>query len=442
VKGGSARFAWALLAGYFALVCVVALSHVVPLTFDEAWSFLEFSRHGLGFSLTHYPLPNNHIAFTALQALVVRESFVAAEPTLLRLGNLLVVAGYLALLLHIVTTRLALRPSLAALAVIALTLCSPLITLYLFVARGYLLGCALLLASVHFGAIPGRRVATAVLCALATWTIPTFAFAVPGVVLALFLCAEQGRAGRRAALQTAALYAALTLVLYAPVLSDVLAQRTGWNEGGNSGVFAKTLWDLLGNAGAFDLALYGDTLLISLLAVGVWRSRGAEALALLAPVFSFLLVAGLLNATGIITTPFSRTASFIPVFVWLALAVAVAGSAPLRRVAAVLAAFNLAAGLFLFAATLGGGDPQRYPMLERLSPSPLARADRSWLSPNAELRVEWDAAPVGRLYARSYGVQLKRVDDTGQPPCEGTGRFPPRPKNRVSVAGGSRLICF
>ena len=442
MQRGSTRLAQGLLAGYFALICAVALSHVVPLTFDEAWSFLEFSRHGLGFSLTHYPLPNNHIAFTALQVLVVRESFVAAEPTLLRLGNLLVVAGYLALLLHIATTRLALNASLAALAVVALTLCSPLTTLYLFVARGYLLGSALLLAAVHFGAIPRRRVATAVLCALATWTIPTFAFATPGVVLALFLCEERGSAARRAALQTAALYAALTLLLYAPVLGDVFAQRTGWNEAGNLNLFAKALWELLGNAGAFDLALVANTILVTLLAVGVWRSRGSEALALLAPVFSFLLVAGLLGALGIISTPFARTASFAPLFVWLALAVAVAGNPLLQRISAVLAAFNLAAGLFLFAATLVSGDPQKYPTLAQLSPSPLARAERAWLASDAELRMEWDAAPVGRLYARGYGFKLKRVDDTGQLPCAGTGRFAPRPSNRISLGRGSRLLCF
>ena len=119
---GSIRLAAAILAFYFALVCVTALSHIVPLTFDEAWSFLEFSRHGLAFSSSHYPLPNNHIAFSALQALLVLEGFVAFEPSFLRLGNLVCVAALLALLLHVAHHRLQRSGTAGGLTVIAFVL--------------------------------------------------------------------------------------------------------------------------------------------------------------------------------------------------------------------------------------------------------------------------------------------------------------------------------
>lgn len=443
MDGRSPRLGWAILACYFALVCATALSPIVPLTFDEAWSFLEFSRHGAGFSLTHYPLPNNHMAFSALQALVVREEFVAARPSLLRIGNLLCVAALLGLLFHIVRRRLALEPSMAAFAAIALSLCSPLFTLYLFVGRGYLLGSVLLLAAVHFGAIPGRRVATALLCALATWTVPTFAFATPGVLLALLLATAPVGASRYAwklAAQSAALYTLTTLALYSPVVSDVLSQRTGWNETATPLAFAQQLWDLLGNALTFGLAFVGNALLLGLLAAGVVRNRrGREALALVAPVASFLFVVGLLGAVGAIATPFLRTASFAPLFLWLALVMAVRGSAVLERIAGVLVAFNVIAGIALFTATVGIGDPQQYPVLSGLSPSPLARAE---LARGTRIATEWDAVPAGRLYARAYGYELQRVKNLGDPPCAQGGRFKPRPQNRVAVAREQRLVCF
>lgn len=443
MDGGTPRLAWIILAFYFALVCVTALSHIVPLTFDEAWSFLEFSRHGVGFSLTHYPLPNNHLAFSALQALVVREPFVAAEPTLLRLGNLLCVAALLLLLRHIAKHRLDLSASASALAAVAFSLCSPLFTLYLFVGRGYLLGSVLLLAAVHLGAIPGRRVATALLCALATWTVPTFAFAAPGVLLALLLTAGRGREGWRAVAQASAIYAVATLTLYSPVIGDVLAQRSGWNEASTPLASAKLLWDLLGNSGVFGLSLVSNALLLTLLALATWRGQQrAESIALLAPVVSFIAIAGLLAATGVTATPFVRTLSFAPLFVWLALAVAVRGSLLRQRTAGVLIAFNAIAGIALFTATLGTGDPQQYPLLAELSPSPLARADRSWLAKGAVVKMEWDAVPVGRLYARGYQFKLKRVDRLAKRPCAEGGRFPPRAKNRIAIAGDSQLICF
>ena len=57
---------------------------------------------------------------------------------------------------------------------------------------------------------------------------------------------------------------------------------------------------------------------LGLLAAGVVRNRrGREALALVAPVASFLFVVGLLGAFGAIATPFLRTASFAPLFLWL-----------------------------------------------------------------------------------------------------------------------------
>ena len=65
-----------------------------------------------------------------------------------------------------------------------------------------------------------------------------------------------------------------------------------------------------------------------------------------------------------------------------------------------------------------------------------------WRAKGAEVKMEWDAGPVGRLYARGYGFNLKRVERLRKLPCAAGGQFAPRSPNRVAIKGGSRLICF
>ena len=72
----------------------------------------------------------------------------------------------------------------------------------------------------------------------------------------------------------------------------------------------------------------------------------------------------------------------------------------------------------------------------------LARAERAWLTPSAELRAEEDAIPVARLYAGAYGFRLRPSAKLEAQPCAGAGRFAPRPANRVAIDRGSRLVCF
>src|SRR5215831_439554 len=79
------------LAGLFLLgVAALSLPGRAPLTYDEAYNFTDLAAHGLGYVLSHYPNPNNHVAFTGLQALLLPADAVRRWPPLLRIPNLLV----------------------------------------------------------------------------------------------------------------------------------------------------------------------------------------------------------------------------------------------------------------------------------------------------------------------------------------------------------------
>ncbi len=87
------------LAGVWLLVVTtLSLRGHVPLTYDEAFNFTDVASRGVGYVISHYPNPNNHVAFTALQAISLPATLVETWPPLLRIPNLLVGAALLALL--------------------------------------------------------------------------------------------------------------------------------------------------------------------------------------------------------------------------------------------------------------------------------------------------------------------------------------------------------
>ena len=87
-----------------AAVVTLALCGAVPLTYDEAANYSTLASHGAAYTVTHYPTPNNHVAFTTLQALLLRPDWVRAWPLTLRVPNLVLVAILLALLTHLYET--------------------------------------------------------------------------------------------------------------------------------------------------------------------------------------------------------------------------------------------------------------------------------------------------------------------------------------------------
>jgi hypothetical protein len=211
-----------LLVAAVAAGCYSALlARTLPITFDEAHNWMAVSRRGVDYATHHYPAANNHMLFTALQALVPA-SLVRSDPLNLRLINIAVAIALMTLMF-----RWLVRDGVPSpVALVGLLLGGPLTVLYLGVARGYLLGTLLAFLGLHLLAAERRRTQAAlgagVLLALAVYSVPTFALGVLGVVILL---------GWHRRWVDAVVFGAsagiLALVLYLPVLHQVVRAGEG-----------------------------------------------------------------------------------------------------------------------------------------------------------------------------------------------------------------------
>lgn len=430
----------------------LALSGRVPLTYDEAWNFLFLSRHGPLYSLTHYPAPNNHMVFTALQAAFLPEALVLAHPLALRLVNLAVLLAMALVLWHLLRRHGGYGSFQAAALGTALVVCCPLVATYGLVARGYLLGTLLLLLACLAATTEGHEARVGVLSALSAMTVPTFAWAVPGLLLWQLLDSRHRpgwwrKLGRP--LVTFACFAAPTVLLYAPFASSFshFGKATAWPTY-TAGVYIRSLLGELGNGSA----VAGTAVLAVVLAmVGVglrrpWEAAraGAPALAgtLLCAAGSFLLLGLLKPLVSGGGPPPQRNALFLPLFLWLAWLVLAPARPWMRRSAA--GAVLLAAGLTAtrMAMAFLVTTPLDFPLFTDLSPTPIERAHLRARDGMRLIVYEEHAYPVAQLYGEILGVPT-RLGTIEQHGCA-QGSFPAAEKARVAVLVGERLevLCY
>jgi hypothetical protein len=212
------------LAGIFLLGILVRLDFLFqPMRYDESGTYVHYASEPLYVGLTTYTAPNNHLLNTVL--VHVSTAAFGNHPWAIRLpafvaGILLVPATYLA-------ARLVYGRN-AALVAAALVATSSVLIEYSTNARGYM-GIALVFVlmvalATHLcrSASPAAWSAFAILAALGFFTIPTMMYAFGAVLvwLTISIAAERRLELVRSRLLPATIgAAALTLLLYAPVLA-------------------------------------------------------------------------------------------------------------------------------------------------------------------------------------------------------------------------------
>jgi len=425
-------------------VTTLSLRGHVPLTYDEAWNFTDVASHGVVYVISHYPNPNNHVAFTALQAISLPATLVETWPPLLRIPNLLVGAALLALLVRVLGQGTG--PVTATLIALCALLSAPLFTTYLLLARGYLLGTLLLLASLVWAAEGRSLGGTVVLLALATWTVPTFGYAVPGALAGAALC---GRDLRRAAVAVSLAglaCLALVLLLYAPVLPAMLAQRQSWRGAALPGRFSLGLLGRLANVpstatgvGVLLLAMGGAVLARR----RPDRFRDRLLLLTFAAGASFLLVAETLTALGLAGTPFWRNILFAPLFLALALGLALPALPRGGQVLIwALLVSNAALGVRDLGTSFVTGSPAEYRALRALGPTGIERALEAG-APFFNVRCDRLAEAVCQAYAAHLPGLSFGPAESGSLPCLAGGAPPPDGLGiAVSTGGGRRQLCY
>ena len=442
-----------------AVVSYISLTGIVPLTYDEAANYQIFSSRGYAFVLTNYSLPNNHVFFTLLQSLLPG-SMVDAAPRCLRIINAITSAALIIVISRVMQRAIdtsgvvptKFRALLGTAASICVLFASPLFIIYLFIARGYLLGSVILFGS-SLLAIKATRFAPHVLgvgVALAAWCVPTFAFAAPGMALAIFFT-EKGSVASRFAktILSGVVSSAVLGLVYLPIIEQMREQSDKWTKPLPFGGFTWSHFELATSlASSWAGALL---LMITLMAVAVGLySKGATsllrlALAMTAAALSFYLVAEVLNAAGLCPAPFLRNALFIPPFIWTALFIAALAlaSKPLKAVVFAILISNAGINISAFYSSFISGDPNSFPTFSIQSATPFERAWKSLATPEDQIYCGGNAIPVCQAYGPLVARHVTFVKEIPKLPCL-QGQWPPSDETGVLVLRGDKAfrLCF
>ena len=234
--GGPARAERSSLVGLLLITVAAAVLRGIflnqPMGWDESYSYLAFIGRPLPVTVSAYTDPNNHVFHSLLAKFAVM--LLGVEPWVIRLPAFL--GGVLAIPGTYAVGRVLFNRHAGLLAA-GLVACSSYHIEYSTNARGYTLQALFTLASVALAvAFRGRRNTAAwgaftLLAALGFWTLPTMLYPFLGILLWLFAVellspTRADGQGTRAHnflwyAAVASLTGALTLLLYAPVLSTV-----------------------------------------------------------------------------------------------------------------------------------------------------------------------------------------------------------------------------
>ncbi|MGH9053955.1 MAG: hypothetical protein ACRDWX_13290 [Acidimicrobiia bacterium] len=302
-------------------------------------------------------------------------------------------------------------------------------------------------AAVRWADRPWGWVAAAFLMALATWAVPTFAYGAP------ILTAYYGlRRDLRAAVGYSLLYLAVALAFYGPILDQLFSERT--NSFSQFRPFGEYAGDLVSSSfflptllAVVVLGLAGWAFLRSI-PVADTESAAGRAFLFIGFPLAFLLIAEAIPALGIAASPFVRSASFLPAFLFVGLWNAPTWKVPPWQWAATgLMAINLAlgvgwwqniadgSGITNFHGTAFGQTPRLDPLLD--DDLDVAEARCGWTD-------EWTC----RLYERrlvDHGITVTYPkDEVPVGPCV-VGEHPPRPGTGIEVVLGDGrygLVCY
>jgi hypothetical protein len=441
-----------------AVLLYISITGTVPLTYDEAWNFTNLSSRSPSYALLNYPAPNNHVLFTFLQSLLLPNRLVSYWPPFLRLPNLLY-GWALFIVLGKILSACSIGKQTAHFGV-ALLMISPITALYLVVARGYLLGLLLVLAAVL--AYLHKRLNVATLCLiLATYTVPTFGYIYP----ALVICAELDDATSwpRRVLRVSvrsAIFVAAVATLYLPVLDSLSKSSNGTFAYSQTGVFGADVARLASFI-TMPVAIRQIWLLplCTVLIYGriAWKGRAMKRgmahrlaqFAALAGLFS-LLIPTILHAIGLSALPFVRNLIAIPFLLGLGIFVAAENgllfSSQLFRagVRAVFAAnFALTAAVFLMCFIIRS--PLDYPTFAGLNPTPIEDAvKRGVPMRGALISAPWFYEPVLALYGNAGGYNFRRIDEdapVADLPCV-SGTIPPASGIKIESSVVTGRLCY
>lgn len=323
------RVSWLRLGFCATVFAAIALFSYfcVGIVYDEAWNWNEYARLGTKFTYTHYSA-NNHVLYGLLMSFIPLK-WVNKEPFFIRTANF----GVVILLLGIITAytkmlkNTTLRFSLFAIVFLSILFSSPQFSYYLFVGRGHLLAATLALLALYLRNPKFKwQIASDFVLALATYSISTFNYLLPGLFFV-----DWFKYGLTKALIRGVRTVTFSLLLFGPNLQGLMKERLLYRERfpfwfeypklalGGTFSLPVTDWNIWVGVAVFCLATV-------LTFVALWKSRKQSisdntwvAAYLLAAILSFFCVVQFFNYIHYVEPPWQRNALFVSPFLVIAL---------------------------------------------------------------------------------------------------------------------------
>lgn len=223
-----------------------------PMRYDEAHTYIRYASRPLPLMVAEYDEPNNHVLHSVC-VWICTQAFGDSEPVI---RSPALVAGLLVPVFVFLLANASCRPLVAGLSGL-LTAFTPVMVFYSVNARGYSIGCLLLLLAAMAARPALRRgslsawLVLIIAMALAMWTIPTMVYGVIAMlaVLAAELPGRPDKSRMAGTILIAGLATALlTATLYLPIILTTGVGQLGHVAATGSGSFR--LWAHLSSTGS------------------------------------------------------------------------------------------------------------------------------------------------------------------------------------------------
>lgn len=356
-----------LAASFLILLDLSILNPLLPLSSDEAWNYLGFSRFGPIYPIFHYELPNNHVFFSILQSLTVPTFLLSYFPTATRLLNCFV-GAMLFSFLYFLTNKFFKGNNLIRLGFLLMCFfISPSVTPYFLVARGTLLGMTLLIFAIYLLSAREYYLSSFILI-LSGWTLPTYAYTYPIIFLSAYFLADHKDRGK---IISSVVIVLVGLVLcYLPVIKIMLSQTNVWGYSSLYAFFSENFMSI-SNLSYLPYGLIFHIFFIVgyvISMIVLFRGKfdqGLKKIILLlnSAILSYFTTVFLLAVVRSMNEPFLRNGIFVPLFIGITISsmMIVTKNRLFRISIFTLLALNMVAGIYLFVSRLPHRNQLPYP---------------------------------------------------------------------------------
>lgn len=449
---------------FFILIYILSATYpIVPLTYDEAWNFSNIVIKGTKWIFENYPFANNHVLFSLLQNILIPKKLVYYWPAFLRIPNILYSLIFIILLSKFLHANIQSR-ILKITLILSFVFSSPLLTLYFFVARGYILALLLLFCSTYY-LVNKKIILSAIFLSLSVYTIPTFVFVAPGMVL--FLSSEFlffNRTNNKGykyyffcILKLSLISSIITYTLYSPILDQLFKQKNVFSAYPSSSEFISALMISISSFGELYKSVLPNFLLIIIAPICIfsplfYNNYNKNKFQQLALLLSLCCLSGIVFCVlgikfNFFGSPFLRSVIYIPVFIQIIFSCLIASiqNNKFKKIAISILILQGICGFHIWTNHFIFGKTFTYPYFSALTPTPIEKAIHAGKIPkNASLIISEWTEPVLSIYKPllNYKFSISKDLKVNEKCIIGKFHPPINQKINIKIKNGSKMLCY